>query len=214
MGGYNSGRTKYTTYLNELIKLGIGTLNKQGVVKAAVGSKATLTWSINGNECSIGLYRTADGLELAYSVQREDGTRENVRQLSVFQYTPCHFGKPRTWFSCPICGSRVGLLYLHRKRFKCRKCTGLNYRSQGETVEVRMQRNHDKYRSKLCPEAVNWEMGAIPDKPKRMRWTTYELIASKAAAYEEARLSHLDAKLAKWLGRYEDLREEVEALLG
>lgn len=212
MGGYNSGRTKYTTYVNELLRLDIGAFNRNGLVQAAAGSKATVTWAAGDN--SIGLEKVAGGVELFYSLTKPDGTKETVRQLTVFQFSPCYLGKPRPWFSCPECGGRVGFLYMHKQRFKCRKCTGLNYRSQGETVEMRMQRNHDKYRAKLDPQATNWCMGEIPDKPKRMRWTTYEKIASKAEAYEQARLAILDVHIAKYLGKTNAFGEELKKLLG
>jgi hypothetical protein len=40
------------------------------------------------------------------------------------------FGGKRYWFSCPICGSRVGIIFKHpiSSLIGCRKCLGLEYR--------------------------------------------------------------------------------------
>jgi hypothetical protein len=42
------------------------------------------------------------------------------------------FGGKRFWFCCPICNSRVGILYKHptRQALGCRKCLNLTYRKQ------------------------------------------------------------------------------------
>jgi hypothetical protein len=52
------------------------------------------------------------------------------RTIVTLEQTPCHFGGHRVWFCCPRCRRRAAKLYYHRIRFVCRRCVGLNYRSQ------------------------------------------------------------------------------------
>jgi hypothetical protein len=49
--------------------------------------------------------------------------------------TPLRFGGVRWWFACPSCRQRCDRLYLpdHGRRFACRKCWNLGYRSQRES---------------------------------------------------------------------------------
>jgi hypothetical protein len=44
--------------------------------------------------------------------------------------TKTGYGGTRYWFSCPICGKSVGIIYKHpeSKLLGCRRCLGLDYR--------------------------------------------------------------------------------------
>lgn len=48
--------------------------------------------------------------------------------------TPYNYGGKRYWFLCPVCGKRVGKLYLlpEGRYFACRACNNLTYRSSKE----------------------------------------------------------------------------------
>jgi hypothetical protein len=50
-----------------------------------------------------------------------------------FDWTPCHFGGKRPWLICMDCGRRVGVIYLRVKKFACRHCHDLTYRSCQES---------------------------------------------------------------------------------
>ena len=54
-----------------------------------------------------------------------------VHEPISFQDTKPHLGGVRWWFTCPMCGERVGKMYLPRKGglFACRKCHSLTYKS-------------------------------------------------------------------------------------
>ena len=62
--------------------------------------------------------------------------RGAVRQAVGLSRTACHFGGARPWFVCPgregACGRRTATLYYDPdgRRFACRSCLGLAYRSQ------------------------------------------------------------------------------------
>ena len=44
--------------------------------------------------------------------------------------TKTRFGGRRIWFVCPICGKKIGVIYLDSLFLGCRTCLGLNYRKQ------------------------------------------------------------------------------------
>lgn len=75
-------------------------------------------------------------------------------------WTPCHFGKRRWWFICPLvingwsCGRRVGALYLaNGKYFGCRHCYNLTYESSKESHKF---------------DRMFWSMGIDPKIGKKM----------------------------------------------
>lgn len=87
------------------------------------------------------------------------------------QRTPCHLGGYRQWFTCPKCGERCGVLYA-RNIYACRKCHGLRYVAELETLQDRAIRKAIKFRKRF-----GYQGGGIvspfPAKPKLMRWHTY-----------------------------------------
>lgn len=82
----------------------------------------------------------------------------------------------RRFFLCPICGARRVKLYQKGNLVACRVCHGLNYRSS--------RKNHDQYAVvTMRAERIARKLGvtvSAPDfdkgveKPKGMRWMTYE----------------------------------------
>jgi hypothetical protein len=68
-----------------------------------------------------------DGLQVIFPTG--DGTR--ARQDVRLTYSLGPHGGKRTWFSCPTCGRRVGVLYhANGLPFRCRTCCKLAYPSQ------------------------------------------------------------------------------------
>ncbi len=59
-----------------------------------------------------------------------DGSSPEAGYFLDLTSTPCYFGGERYWFLCPFCGDRVGVLYLGGKKFGCRRCYNLAYKSQ------------------------------------------------------------------------------------
>lgn len=58
---------------------------------------------------------------------------EQVAQEVFLEWTPCNFGGHRPWLICMDCGRRVGVIYLRVKKFACRHCHNLTYRSCRES---------------------------------------------------------------------------------
>src|SRR5262245_25170010 len=93
---------------------------------------------------SISVRTQADAVVLAFRHQRWGDTEwQSVEQRVALTWTACHLGGRRPWFSCPAytagrcCGRRVAVLYLAGKLFACRRCHGLAYESQQESLWCR-----------------------------------------------------------------------------
>jgi hypothetical protein len=100
------------------------------------GTAGTAQWEARGQ----GQFRwwiadtPATGLTLwlDYMVVDRADRREPHRYEVPLLKTRPHFGGVRYWFGCPQCAGRVGALYLPAgaRRFACRHCLSLVYRSQ------------------------------------------------------------------------------------
>ena len=110
----------------------------------------------------------------------------DVSQTVQVTHTPCPLGGSRPWFTCPRCDLRVGVLYLRtepslevsiqgqhavmlpeRHALACRNCLKLQYASQSEDATHRSLRRTRKLSAKLSTVKSR-------QKPKWMRWTTFE----------------------------------------
>lgn len=144
---------------------------------------------------------------LVYRVRR-GGDWQDARELVPSEWTPCHYGGERPWFRCPGrgCGRRAAVLYGGGTYFLCRHCYGLAYESQREAARSRALRRAQSIRRRLGGSASLLE--PFPEKPKRMRWRTYErlLRAYEAAELENwvglhAWLERVDRRIAQLPGR-------------
>ena len=66
-----------------------------------------------------------DSAELTF-----DTRSGQVVQVVALTGSPCHFHGERTWFECPKCSRRAGVLFLRGGLFLCRRCQKIRYRSQ------------------------------------------------------------------------------------
>lgn len=96
-------------------------------------------------------------------------------QRVALQYTPCHMGGSRVWFSCPGCDRRCALLYSGENGFCCRECYDLPYRSQrcGEFDYLLDRRN-------------NLESQLYGDLRKPMRRKKVDLLITRLVAADNA----------------------------
>jgi len=164
---------------SDMLRLDMAWLNKQGSISP--GRAGNVTWTRgHGRKSSISYESTGDALRLIFNVSVNGGELEDVRQNVALERTPCRFGGERTWFTCPGCGRRVGVLYGHR-RFLCRHCHGLAYDSQSEARHDRLLRRANKVRERLGGEPG---LSAFMMKPKRMRWASFERMAREVRALE------------------------------
>jgi hypothetical protein len=110
------------------------------------------------------------------------------------------FGGLRWWFVCPRLNRRVRKLYLPLggRHFLSRRAYRLAYASQRETVYDRAMRRARKLCLRLGGDPADDE---YPDKPPRMRWTTYKRLMDKLVAADGVADERLILLAARWLGR-------------
>lgn len=92
------------------------------------------------------------------------------RRRVGLDWTACHFGGRRSWFLCPDCGRRVGVLYIGRQ-FACRRCCGLAYASQRENDDYPLLSEMQVIRRRLGGTAN--VLAPFPQRPRRMHHRTF-----------------------------------------
>jgi hypothetical protein len=136
-------------------------------------------WNQAGQPCgNISVHVEVDTAVLSFHSQYpgEAKWRGSVQRVPVV-WTDCHFGGHRPWFRCTAhsggqyCGRRVAVLYGVGDVFACRRCCGLAYVSQQESLRFRQISRSRKIRMRLGggPNVL----APFPDKPRRMHWRTY-----------------------------------------
>lgn len=184
MGGFGSGRPGWKRKTGEMLRLDVVWLNKRGCL--SLGKAGIITWTSGyGNKSSISFESTGGALRLTFTVSVDGAERESVVQMVHLERTPCRLGGGRSWFLCPGCGRRVGVLYGQRL-FLCRVCHRLTYASQCEGQSDRLLRRANLLRARLGGEPG---ISAMIRKPKRMRWATFERLTGEIHDLETAGLT-------------------------
>jgi hypothetical protein len=118
-------------------------------------------------------------MRLTHETHRMDDNVEMTYTVNLQRTFPRHGGF-RWWFTCPKTGRRCAKLYLPfgGSRFLSRESYRLRYRSQRETKVDRAWRIKRKIVRRLGGPADDWA-GDLPDKPKWMRWSTYNRLADR-----------------------------------
>jgi hypothetical protein len=143
------------------------------------GRRAGWQWTRDGETvASIQMRAEQDRVFLIYRHRSGDAEWKDEQYPVRIVRTPCNLGGSRAWFICPAvgCGRRVAILY-GGSIFACRHCYRLAYPSAREDVCDRAARRADRLRARL-----DWEPGILNgggEKPKWMRWRTFERLAAK-----------------------------------
>jgi hypothetical protein len=133
---------------------------------------SSISWSRAGHVTgSIRFAAVPGGVMLSYRHRRHGGDWEDVRELVPLVETPTRFGGRRQWFQCLKCRRRCRILY-GGAYFRCRRCHGLKYDTQYEPAFARAATRALKIRHRLG--STGGIYGPFPEKPKGMRWSTYE----------------------------------------
>ena len=179
-GGYEHQRTKGTVTNDRA--LDIRYWQREGVMKP--GLRFEVRWGQQDTLIlGVAVRVEKQQVVLAYRHARSDGSLTQVEYPITLDWTPCPFGSQRPWFRCPAedCGKRVAILHLDcNAQFTCRHCQGLAYSSQRENAIDRNLRRTRKIKRKLG--GLEGPINSSPDKPKRMRWRTYERLTFEANA--------------------------------
>jgi hypothetical protein len=114
-----------------LLKLDVHRLRRSGALQP--GTVTSLTWC-RGRQVSSAItvimeQRTVDTLFLEYLLTSRGADSRSVRESVALTSTPCTFGGRRTWFRCPGCQSRRGVLFFLYGQFRCRACHNVAYTS-------------------------------------------------------------------------------------
>ena len=178
-GGYAHQRIKGTVTNDRA--LDIRYWQREGMMKP--GRRFEVRWGQQGAlTLGIAVQVEEQQVILAYRYSRSDGSLMLVEYPITLDWTPCPFGGRRPWFRCPTedCGKRVAILYQGGSHFACRHCQQLAYSSQRENDIDRNLRRASKIKRKLSNR--DHAPTSCPDKPKGMRWRTYQGLLSDANA--------------------------------
>lgn len=109
--------------------------------------------------------------------------------------TAAGFGGSRTWFLCPQCARRCGILYCNPARgWVCRICCKGRYASEVEAPIDRLYRKARKLRCRLGQPDPNLFL-PFPGKPNGMHWSTYLRLRCIGLSVEQRLLGHLKQNL-------------------
>lgn len=118
------------------------------------------------------------------------------------------FGGSQAFFLCPACGGRVRYLYQMGAAFLCRKCAGLNYRSNQETRSdsmyyyskgVALVEKHLDTFSGVRPDGFSF-CRWLPERPRYMHETTYRRYLRRFAKYQHHHQKRQMEDMLKILG--------------
>ena len=159
------------------------TLNIDQLIKARYlipGSRMSgrIDWTFRGQPAGAVRYESQLALPNAYlrlyftvsdPIRGESHSIEQEIRLTT---TRPRFGGVRWWFICPHSGARVGRLHLPpgSLQFAARRAYALRYACQTENRHQRAARRAWKLIARLGGRPDPY---FPPDKPKRMRWSTY-----------------------------------------
>lgn len=116
---------------------------------------------------------------------------KQIEETIQLERTDCFFGGSRPWFLCPGCEHRAAILYLHRGKFRCRKCHDLRYVCQSEDAIDRTWRAQAKVEARL---------GSRGRRPKGMHETTHERMAEKVTKTQRKRRMLMIAGFRRLIG--------------
>lgn len=117
----------------------------------------------------------------------------------------CHFGSRRTYLRCE-CGNKSAKLFLtDSRKFVCRKCTGLPYRSKSQRYEDSSARSLSRLKRKIDPQPC--ALDEYPLKPKGMHKRRYQQIEDKIVLIFAKRQERILAKVGR---RSERLTKQFE----
>lgn len=191
MGGYGSGRSGGRPTVEDGLTLDLAKLLRDRLFRPGQGWAGSIVWTYVGTGERVGSigYHALLGDErgrvrLHYTTTRWNGEKRASDYWVELTTTPQPFGGRRWWFRCPRTGARVAKLHLPpgALTFASRQAYRLAYRSQRETPRDRALGRAFKLRDRL---GAKGGIGDCIDKPKGMRWRTFEREMEKVEAAED-----------------------------
>lgn len=118
------------------------------------------------------------------------------------------FGGTRAFWICPLCGRRFRYLYFESRRFICRSCAKLNYKSQQETkdsmVGYRKGMALVEKHLTLPPFLIDGFsfVHYLPEKPKGMHKSTYHRHLARFFKYQKKHSDRLLLDVSRIAGMF------------
>jgi hypothetical protein len=204
MGGYGSGGYGGRPTVESAVRLDIDSMMHWGAIQPGfhLGGEMRMH-QFYGDDIDVKFESHAGDpgnswLCLRYSMTDYcSGEEFKIDDKVYLASTRPHFGGLRWWFVCPRLNRRVRKLYLPLggRHFWSRRAYRLAYASQRETVYDRAMRRARKLYLKLGGDPAD---DAYPDKPKRMRWTTYNRLMDKLIASDDVADERLIMLATRW----------------
>jgi len=172
MGGWGSGKrwsSKSTT--GDYRRLDVRRLQRDRLLERRFWFN--WQWTCNGERVGdINIRPEADRVILSYKHRRPGDDWKHEEYPVFLERTRCHYGGERVWFRCPArgCGRRVAILY-GGAIFACRRCYGLAYESQRQSISDRA----DSRAWAIREQCGGWGslFDPLPLRPKGMHKRTY-----------------------------------------
>jgi hypothetical protein len=204
MGGYGSGRSGGRPTVESALRLDIDAMIRWGGIEPGAHVRGEMTFDFYDDQIAIKFEsRVGDPwdswLRLQYVIHDYwSGEPCEIDDKVFLASLRPPFGGRRWWFVCPRLNRRVRKLYLPLgdRHFWCRRAYRLAYASQRETVYDRAMRRARKLTLRLGGDPAD---DTYPDKPSRMRWTTYNRMMDKLVAADSVADERLILLAARWM---------------
>jgi hypothetical protein len=220
MGGYGSGRTggRPTIERSSALVLCVHDVTRpvRDAVRARGGlepgerAEATCTWSWRWEgepwaavDVRLWLGRAEGAATLRYDIDHLTRSTGPQVQTVALETTPGTLGGQCWWWICPATGRRVLKLYLPNGgvRFLSRTAYRLVYQSQREERDERARRRMRNLCRRLGGD-YDEVAGTWPEKPKWMRWHTYNALCDRLDADAGVLDAELDLALRRFAVRF------------
>ena len=163
-------------------ELSVFSLKRLGMLRP--GFSGLLRWTscrTGEGRGSIRISTSVGRLDLKYKSRSYGQEWEDVEETVFLTETFPNYGGKRVWLLCPYCNSRRAKLY-GGKYFRCRGCLDLCYQTQLEDESTRLMSAMYTIRHRLGD--YNGLDHWFPDKPKGMRWQTYNVLHGRYMALD------------------------------
>lgn len=185
---WGAGRPAYHVKAEHCRRIEAGRWAKEGLFSS--GRSGTWSWwdaDSGERTAQIGYRGLGGGVSLNFAVNDHP-----VTQFITELRTACNYGGARSWFACPRCQRRVGVLFLRGAAgFICRHCGRVAYSSQSADDIGRSWLKQHKAEQRLLG---GWK------RPKGMHRATRDRLVAIILECEERRDDALAAFMNKHFG--------------
>jgi hypothetical protein len=142
-------------------------------------------------------------VELRHATGDPRGGGHHVTSRVPLVHTTPTFGGRRWWFVCPRTACRTTKLFLPNggQHFLSRRAYGLAYDAENEGRLERLRRKAARLSYQLGEPS--WSFASLPpEKPKWMRWPTYEQKIAEWQSATDAAQAELERRVGGMLDRF------------